>query len=557
MEIIEVLFVISLIVTFLDVILFCLISRIIYIKDCTIKLFLIWISSFSILVVISYLIDSDPIQLYFNLYLIWLMVPIFFILRIEERSYNYKYFFGFVISIILILLSRYLISPINVSILHILTEILYFIFIITFPKIVVYNKFIKNKSIKSPRILFLIIICIMLIELISGRSHEFFTALSYYLFLIAFLSIIFFQVEIKTWIRRILSEHNVKNGFESHSIKKIVNLINNKLYLLIKWDDFTKEECEKLREFLMEKFHFSWIKDAEIFKSEDNKIRIVDVTTKENLATIIRDDKNKNIYLKINDDQIYNLNVKVREENGRLNIYKNTIKVKPIEPIEPSDYYLCDKIYDAIINERAINVEKINLQSLRFMLVCANMKKEDILNELSIFRTLHLAAFALAIPPLIEFIFPFSEAIVKLQLKIEGIFFSLKFENFLSDFIENIFQFNYLFAMILAMIVIVIPILYPEELFIWFKLIMKKYAVVDLIYKVIVGIISIGLLIELLMFMEIIWSNVILFIFSILLMEISQFGSKPLNKQLIRNNKIILNLNERIINNESNVTKHS
>ena len=531
MEIIEVLVAIILIVIFLDLILFWLLSSIIYIKDCTIKLFLIWISSFSILVVFSYLIDSDPIQLYFNLHLISLMASIFFILRIEERSYNYKYFFGFVISIILILLSEYLSSPIKFSILHILTGILYFIFIITFPKIVIYNKFIKNKSSKFPRILFLIIICIMSIELISGRLHEFFTALSYYFFLIAFLSVISFQVQIKTWIRRVLSEHYGKNGFESHSIKKFANIINNKIYLLIEWDNFTTDESEKLRKFLMEKFHFSWIKGAEIFKSEDNKIRIIDVTTKENSATIIRDDNNKNIYLKIKDDQIYNLNLKVREENGRINIYKNTIKVKPIEPIEPSDYYLCDKIDDAIINERDINFEQINLQSLRFMLVCATMRKEDILNELSIFKTLYLAAFALAIPPLIEFIFPFSEAIVKLQLKIEGIFFSIKFENFLSNSIENIFQFNYFFAVVLAMIVIVIPVFYSEELFIWFKLIMKKYAVVDLIYKIIVGIITIGLLIELLMLMEIIWSNVILFIFSILLMEISQFGSKPLNKR--------------------------
>ena len=549
MEIIEVLVAIILIITFLDVILFWLLSRKIYINDCTIKLFLIWISSFSILVVFSYLIDSDPIQLYSNIGLISLMASIFFILRIEERSYNYKYFFGFIISIILILLSEYLPNPINFSILHTLTGILYFVFIFTFPKIVIYNKFIKNKSIIFPRILFIIIICIMLIELILGRLHEFFTMLSYYFFLIAFISIILFQVQIKTWIRSVLSEHYGKNGFESHFIKKIVNLINNKIYLLIKWDDFTKEESEKLREFLMEKFHFSWIKGAEIFKSEDNKIRIIDITTKENSATIIKDDKNKNIYLKIKDDQIYNLNVKVREENGRLNIYKKTIKVKPIEPIEPSDHYLCDKIDDAIINERYINFEKINLRQLRFMLVCANVRKEDILDKLSIFRTLYLAAFALAIPPLIEFIFPFSEAIIKLQLKIEGIFFSINFENFLSDFFENIFQFNYLFAMILVMIVIVIPIFYLEELFLWFKLIMKKYAVVDLIYKIIVGIITIGLLIELLMLVEIIWSNVILFISSIFLMMTSQFGLKSFNKQLIRSYKIILNLNERIINN--------
>jgi hypothetical protein len=484
------------------------------------------------------------------------MAIIFFILRIEERSFNYKYFFGFIISLMLFFASDYLLNPINYSFLPNLTGTLYFVFIFTFPKIFIYNKFIKNKSIKYPSILFSIIICLILLEFISGRLYKFFEALSYYFILIALLSIIFFHIQIRTWIRHVLNEHYGKNRFESQYIKNFITIINNKLYLLFNWDDFTKEESEKLRDFLMNKFHFSWIEFAAIYKSDDNnKIKIVDINTNENLATIIMDDNNRNIYLKINDDRIYNLNLNAREENGRFSIYKNSIKVKPIIPIEPSDYYLCDKIDDAILNDRDINVEKINLHSLRFMLVCANLRKEDILDKLSISKTIYVAAFALAIPPLVEFIVPFSEAMQRLQLKLNGIFLSNS-EDFIKSFINNIFQFNKLFAMIFIVIVFFI-IFYSEELFLWFKLIMKKYAIVDLIYKIIVGIITIGLLIELLMLMEIKWSNVILFIFSLFLMMISLFESTPLNKQLIRNNKIILILNEKIIINESNMTKHS
>lgn len=159
-------------------------------------------------------------------------------------------------------------------------------------------------------------------------------------------------------------------------------------------------------------------------------------------------------------------------------------------------------------------------------------------------------------PPFIEFMIPFSEAMVKLQLKGDEIFFP-NLQDSIPIFIDNIFQFNKLFAMIFMLIVIIIPVFFLEELFLWLKLIMKKYAIVDLIYKIIVGIIFIRLMIQLLMLMEIKWSNVLLFICSLFLMMISLFESTPLNKQLIRNNKIILNLNERIINNELNMTKQS
>jgi hypothetical protein len=318
---------------------------------------------------------------------------------------------------------------------------------------------------------------------------------------------------------------------------------------LFNWDFFTKEDSEKLRNFLLHKFHFNWIKEAEICKSENNEIEIIDLTMKENSARVIKDDKKKIIYLKLNNDLIYNLNVNIKEENGIVKIFKSSIIVLPIKPIDPTDHHLCHEIDDAILNDRHINFENINIQALRFMLVCANQRKDKILLEQSFFSALTFVAFALAIPPLIEFTRLFSEAIVKIQFKNNEIYFQI-IENQISDSFTNLFQINELFAMVFGVIsifVIFILIFYGEELFLCFKLLMKKYVNVDLIYRIIVGIIVIGFVIEILLYMEIKWSNVLILIFSILCMTMSKVGSKPLNEQLSRNYKIILNLNERII----------
>jgi hypothetical protein len=477
------------------------------------------------------------------------MVSFFFILRIEERSFDFKYLFGFLISIVLLFFSIYLFNPTGFSFFRELTGYLIIIFIFYFPKICIYNKLIKKKSIKYPLILIGIITYLFFVALISGNLNFFLKGLIYYFVIIAFFSIIFFQEPIKEWIRYELSRHYEENGTEDRLIKKFGEFIHCKFYYLFNWDFFTKEDSEKLRNFLLHKFHFNWIKEAEICKSEDNEIEIIDLSIKEKSARVIKNDKKKNIYLKLNNNQIYNLNVNIKEENGIAKIYKSSIIVMPIKPIEPTDHHLCHEIDDAILNDRYINFEKINIQALRFMLVCANQRKDKILLEQSFFSALTFVAFALAIPPLIEFTRLFSEAIVKIRFKNNEIYFQI-IENQISDFFTNLFQINEFFAMVfgfLSIIVIVILIVYWEELFLMFKLLVKKYVIVDLIYRIIVGIIVIGFVIEILLYMEIKWSNVFIFIFSILSMTISKVGSKTLNEQLNRNYKIILNLNERII----------
>jgi len=322
---------------------------------------------------------------------------------------------------------------------------------------------------------------------------------------------------------------------------------------LFNYDLFTKDDSEKLREFLLCKFGIDWIKDAEIYKIDDDTIKIVNTTTKENSAKIIIDDKRENVSLKFDDGRTYNLKVDVKDEKGRINIYKTSIQTTPVVSIEPSGHHLCDEINDAIINDRYLNFEKTNMQALRFMLVCADNRKETILVGLSTFRAFLFAAFALIIPPLIETLLLLFESVEKLQLEIiDG--YLANFENLFSSFLESLFQIHKLFAMTFIIVMILVPMFFHEELFLWFRLLMKKYVIINLIYPVILGIVFIGFMIKAIRSMEIASTNIILLACSILCMIIGSIELKYLNKQLSRNYKIILNLNEKIIFEKDNQT---
>lgn len=103
--------------------------------------------------------------------------------------------------------------------------------------------------------------------LISGRLYEFLHFLYSYFILIFIFSIILFQEHIQERIRSVLGKHYKENGQENHSIKKIKDIINNRLYYLFNWDLFTKDDNEKLREFLLCKFSIDWIKIPKYTKS--------------------------------------------------------------------------------------------------------------------------------------------------------------------------------------------------------------------------------------------------------------------------------------------------
>jgi len=73
----------------------------------------------------------------------------------------------------------------------------------------------------------------------------------------------------------------------------------------------------------------------------------------------------------------------------------------PIEP-EPSGKPLCDEVNYAILNNKVPNIERRDLSELRFMLVCAKMKNNNISKDLAFAQNLYLLGLATIIYPFVK-----------------------------------------------------------------------------------------------------------------------------------------------------------
>ena len=93
------------------------------------------------------------------------------------------------------------------------------------------------------------------------------------------------------------------------------------------WKNVPGEDNENLKNFLREEFGIDWTEDAKITKSDD--CRIIHIFTDDHSAEIIMGDKEKKAILKIRDGETHNL--KVKEEDGKLNIYFSSICKKLLE----------------------------------------------------------------------------------------------------------------------------------------------------------------------------------------------------------------------------------
>ena len=87
---------------------------------------------------------------------------------------------------------------------------------------------------------------------------------------------------------------------------------------LFSWDSVPGDDDEKFKEFLKDDFDIGWAENAEIIKSDDGKI--IRIFKDENSAEIIIDEKKEKASLKVRDGRT--LDLKVKNENGKLNIYK-------------------------------------------------------------------------------------------------------------------------------------------------------------------------------------------------------------------------------------------
>ncbi len=137
-----------------------------------------------------------------------------------------------------------------------------------------------------------------------------------------------------------LEQHSMRLSFavsllDDYSKGKPIGRIDMSLKeYLFSWDNVPGKDSERLLRFLKDDLDIGWAENAYISKSSDGMI--ISISKGVNSAEIIMDEKKKKATLKISDGKT--LYLKVKEENGKLNIYLKEIKEKPIKNL--SSYYL-------------------------------------------------------------------------------------------------------------------------------------------------------------------------------------------------------------------------
>jgi hypothetical protein len=89
---------------------------------------------------------------------------------------------------------------------------------------------------------------------------------------------------------------------------------------LFNWDNVLGSG--RLIKVLKDDFGFDWVKEAEITKSDDNKV--IRISNDKNIAQIVLDEDEEKARLIINNNG-KNLELMVKMQNGKLNVYKRCI----------------------------------------------------------------------------------------------------------------------------------------------------------------------------------------------------------------------------------------
>jgi len=105
-----------------------------------------------------------------------------------------------------------------------------------------------------------------------------------------------------------------------HSLGNQILETATKNSYLFSWDSVPGCDNKKLIKFLRDDFDIDWAENSEIRKSKD--CQTIYISKDENSAEITIDEKRKKAILKISDGRTDDL--KVKTENGKLNIYKNS-----------------------------------------------------------------------------------------------------------------------------------------------------------------------------------------------------------------------------------------
>ena len=110
-----------------------------------------------------------------------------------------------------------------------------------------------------------------------------------------------------------------------YAVKKFVGVLVSYLF---SWDNIPGKDDGKLRKFLKVDVGIEWVENAEIYKSNDGKT--IRISKDQHQSEIILDETKEKAALIISDGRTFDL--KVKNEDGKLNIYKDPKKLKKAKP---------------------------------------------------------------------------------------------------------------------------------------------------------------------------------------------------------------------------------
>ncbi|MDD4730034.1 MAG: hypothetical protein PHN55_14945 [Dysgonamonadaceae bacterium] len=434
----------------------------IYVKSYTLKSFAKLLFSYLLLISIdlifrpslSFVTFLDVVSGYFAVFTVFMVV--FYLLRIEERDFDFKYTVGFFISLIIYLVlsiynasSNSQFSLVNSFYINMFI-LLIFLFLIYTLK-VLYNITMKKEKIKYPIIFFGLLISILLIG----------TAI---------------------------------NGFY-----KTLNLIYSLIQFILIFNIM---------------FFYIWINEWLSFTSKE-----VDVNQ-----------NSKNSYF-----------------SKKISLYKDRFMNREIS-IEKSEYPLNDEVKNAITNSKCLDLDSRDLKQLQFMLVCASQVSETLNNESSFAQNTTFAGLTLMILPFIELLWSFFDYLMDFQMNL--ITTIPEFDNILDPLFSKLNNSTLMIIGIISMYLsififaVFLSLVEPNSKTNYW---IKKRRIINELYGLLPSIIFVSLVIKWIQTSEINLIDTALFFGGLMFYIIGILIITLNRKRLINANKIILDLNNKII----------
>lgn len=232
LEIIVLAILVLLLVLFL---LFVVLTIFIYINNCTLRLFLIWLLVYALLSALNFLFlsgaERGDIRLYIlsNITIISLFTSSFFILRIEERCVRSQYTIGLSISLLIFIASMTLYNPVISFVLGSLWAYLLMLITIYYFKIILFNKLQKGGKIKYPIIVIVILLCFVCVGSVLSTLYDTLALLSliFLIYLTIPLTLITFDSEKRDkWLYVDPNEIEQKyDGQKNYLLQRIIDYI--------------------------------------------------------------------------------------------------------------------------------------------------------------------------------------------------------------------------------------------------------------------------------------------------------------------------------------------